>query len=194
MLCEDNQLNTAEEAASRALDLLSGEGNQFLVSKCHRLLGDISYRRKEERETAVNHYKAALGIASCFDWHNEQFLCHLSLADIFANEGRFSNAHIHIEHSKSHTVDNAYNLGSVLRVHACILHAQGRLEEAKSEMLQATVIFEKLGAAHDLEQARTLLQGIQEEMNNPVATEELDSDGELLKTMLFPTPTNSPFF
>ena len=178
MLCMDNQLGTAKEAASRALHLSSGEDNQFLVSKCHRLLGNISYRSKGERGIAINHFKAALGIASHRNWHDEQVLCHLSLADLFAEERRFDDAHIHIEQSRSHVVNDPYNLGSVLRIHAGILRAQGRLEEAKSEVFQATVVFEKLGAARDLEESRTLLQDIQEEMDNPVSIYKRDNDGE----------------
>ena len=184
MLCDDNQVDAAEEAGSRALDLSSGEGNQFQVSNCHRLLGHI-YSLKKEIETAIYHFKGALEIASHFNWRNEQLLCHSSLADLFADEGRFSDAHIHIEHSRSHAVDDPYNLGCVLKQHAHILRAQGRLEEAKFEAFHATAVFEKLGAAHDLERSRWLLQGIQEEMNNSAAIHKQDDGGGLLKRCCF---------
>jgi len=184
VLGEASQFDGAEEAASRALDLSSGEGNQFLISECHRLLGHI-YCGKQERETAVNHYKAALGIASHFNWHDGQFWCHYALADLFACGGRFSDAHTHIEHCKSHAVDDAYNMGRVLVVHAHVLRAQGRLEEAKPEVLQATVVFESLGAGLHLERSRKLLQDIQEEMDNLVATDESGNEGELLKQCRF---------
>jgi len=193
VLCRSNQLDTAEETASRALDLFSGEGDQFQVSSCHCLLSDI-HRWKGEGETAINHVEAALGIASHFNWHREQFWCHSTLADLFAKEGRFSDAHIHIEHAKSHAVDDVYNLGCVLNLHARVLRGQGRLEEAKSEVSQATAVFERLGAAYDLEDSRNLLQRIQEEMNHPVAADESDSEGELFKAVLFPTPIDSPSF
>ena len=48
LLDEDNQLDAAEEAASRAIDLLP-EGKKFLVCKGHRALGVI-YRSKGETE------------------------------------------------------------------------------------------------------------------------------------------------
>ena len=192
MLCEGKQLDAAKETASRALDLSSGEGDQFLVSKCHRLLGDIYC--SGERETAINHFTTALEIASNLNCQDELFSCHFALADLFAYERRFGDAHIHIERSKLHAVDNPFNLGRVLELHAKILHAQGRLEEAKSEAFQATVVFERLGATLDLEESRNFLQFIQEEMNNLVTTDESDSKGESLKTVLFHTPIKSPLF
>ena len=185
-----DQLDAAKEAAFSALDLSSGKGDQFQVSKCHRLLGDI-YRSREDRGTAIDHYKTGLGIASHFSWHSEQFQCHYTLAGLFSDEGRFSDAHIHIEQAKSHVIDDPYNLGRVLTLHAQIFHSQGRLKEAKSEVFQATVVFERLGAVQDLENSRNLLQYIQEEMNNLVATDESGNEGELLKTVLLQTPINS---
>ena len=187
-----NQLDTAQEAASRALDLSSGEGDQFQVSHCHRLLGDIC-QSKGESETAIDHFETALGIASRLGLHNLQFWTYYSLAWLFFNEGRSGVAYTHIEHSKSHAVNNAYNLGRAMDLHADILYGQGRLEEAKSEFLCAAETFEKLGAAGDLERCRGLLQRISEEMNTAVATHEPDSDRELLDTGLFPTPIDPSF-
>jgi len=84
-------------------------------------------------------------------------------------------------------------MGMVTHLHAHILYVQGRLEEAKPEVLRAAEIFENLGAAQNLNGCRVLLQCIQEEMDRPVTTHESDSDGELLGKALFPTPINSPF-
>jgi len=41
ILCRDKQLDAAEEAASRAINLIPGGSNQFLLCRCHRGLGDI---------------------------------------------------------------------------------------------------------------------------------------------------------
>jgi len=187
-----NQLDSAEEAASRALDLSSNEDSQFEVSHCHYLLGMIC-RSKGGTEAAINHLEVAIGIASRFNFHDRQFWCHYSLAQLFSEEGRFGDAYTHIEHSKSHAVNDAYNLGNATHLHADILRAQGRFEEAKSEVSCAAETFERLGAAQDLEECRELLRCIQEEMNDPAVSHELDSDGESLTTVLFPTPINSPF-
>ena len=64
---------------------------------------------------------------------------------------------------------------------------QGRFEEAKSEVLCAAEIFEKLGAVRDLKRCRELFKRIQEVIDNPAATHELGRDGKLLKTVLFPS-------
>ena len=136
----------------------------------------------------------ALGIASRCNLRDLQFWCHYSLAWLFSEEGRFRDAHAHIEYSKSHAVNDAYILGCGMRLQADILLKQGIFEEAKSKVLCAVETFEKFGAARDLEVCKELLQWIEEGMNNPVATHESDSDSELLDTVLFLTlAINSPF-
>ena len=41
LLCSDEQLYAAEEAASRAIELFPDEGEEFRVCRCHRVLGNI---------------------------------------------------------------------------------------------------------------------------------------------------------
>jgi len=53
-LLDDNQLNAAEEAASRAIDLLPEIGEQFLVCGSHIVLGKV-YRSKGETEKTIHH-------------------------------------------------------------------------------------------------------------------------------------------
>ena len=186
-----NQLDAAEEAVSRALDLSSNEGDQFQVSQCH-YLHSLIYQSKDESEAAINHFEITLGIVSRFNY--SQFWAHYSLAKLFADEGRFGDAYTHIEHSKSHAVNDAYDLGMgmAMYLYAGILCKQRRFEEAKSEVSCAAETLEKVGAARDLEGCRELLQRIREEMNNPVVAHEPDSDGELLETAPFPPPISSP--
>ena len=66
LLHDDGQLETAEEATSRTIDLLPEKGEQSLVCRCHHLLGKI-YSSKSETEKAVHHLEVALGIASSFN-------------------------------------------------------------------------------------------------------------------------------
>ena len=47
LLYEDEQLDAAEEAALRAIDLLSDKSNQFLVCECHLVLGDMSFKGRD---------------------------------------------------------------------------------------------------------------------------------------------------
>ena len=162
LLCGDNQLDAAMDAASRALRLSSDEGNQCLVYQSHLLLGGIC-RTKGEAENTIDHFETALKIAPSVNWYGAQFRTHYSLAELFLDEGRFSDAQIHIEHSKSLAADDAYGLGRAMELQAGVWYRQRRLEEAKSEVLCATEAFEKLGAAPDLERCRGLLQDIRKE-------------------------------
>jgi len=184
LLFESNQLDAAEEAISRALDLSSGKGNQFQVSECHHLLGLI-YQSKGESEAAINRLETALGIASNSNSRNLQFWSHYSLARLFSNQGRFDDAYTHIEHSKSYAVNDTHKLGLAMELHAEILYWHDRFGEARSEVLCAAETFEKLGSARELKWCRDLLRLIEEEMNDPVANRESDSDGESLGKALF---------
>ena len=158
LLSRDAQLDAAAEAASQAIDL-SANDNKLLVCQCHRLLGEICHS-KGETEKAIAYFETALGIASSFNWHDEQFWNHYCLAGLFFDKGRFGDAHAHVERSKSYAVDGAYNLGRAMRLKARIWYRQRRFEEARSEVSRAAEVFEKLGAARDLESCRQLLRKI----------------------------------
>jgi tetratricopeptide (TPR) repeat protein len=178
LLHADNQLDAAEEVVSRAIDISSGKGKQHSVCQCYRVLGLIC-RSKGETETAINHYEAALGIASSFDWHEQQFWILYSLAELFHDQGRFDDAHTHIERAKSHVVDSVYLPGRAMALQARLWYEEHRLEEAKSEAFRAAGVFEKLGATDGMEDCRELLQ----EIENELATASHE----------FPTPIKSLF-
>jgi len=161
LLHSDNQLDAAEEAASRAIDLLSGKREQFVVCKCHRVLGEICYSRGET-ERAIDHFETALRIASPFTWHGQLSRINYELADLFFKEGRFDDAHASVERAKSHAINNPYNLARAMRLQARFWYGQGKFEEAESEVLRAADVFERLGAAKDLEECRALLRDIEE--------------------------------
>ena len=93
----------------------------------------------------------ALGIASSFDWQSQIFWNNYSLAELFFDEERFDDAHVHVERAKPHAVDNAFLLGRGMRLQANFWHKRRRFEEAKFEALRAVEVFEKVGAALDLE-------------------------------------------
>jgi len=160
LLHGDNQLDAADEAASRALDLLSGEHEQFMVCKCHRVLGKVCYSRGEA-EKAIHHFETVLRIASPLGWHDQLFWNTYDLADLFFKEGRSDEAQANVERAKSHAVNNLYSLGCVMVLQARLWHKQCRFEEAKSEALHAAEVLERLGAARDLERCRALLRDIE---------------------------------
>ena len=165
----DNQLDAAEEAAFHAIDLLPEKGQEILVCQSHRILGNV-YRLKGEIEKAIHHLEVALGIASSFNWHNSLFWVHYDLARLFLNQGRFDDANAQLERAKPHTINSVYNLGYATELQARVWYRQRRLEEAKSEVLRATDIYEKLGAATKMEGCRELLRDIEKELNTPVVS------------------------
>ena len=166
LLREDKRLRAAEEAASRAIGLISGVDNQSLVCGSHRILGDI-YRSEGYREKAIHHYEVALGIASSFGWHDPLFWLHHDLGWLFLRDRPY-DAQAHLECAKSHTADSPYNLGHAMGLQAWVWYRQHRVEEARSETLRAADVFEKLGAAKDVEDCKDLLDCIKGEMNNPL--------------------------
>ena len=163
LLFGDDQLDAAEEAISRALDLLPDEGDQFGVCKCHRLLGEI-YQSKGETEKAIYHYEKALETANSFNWHHEQFWNHFALARLFLGESRFDDAHAHVERAKLHAIDHTYHLGQAVQLRARVWRREHRFEEAKFEILHAAHVFERVGAAKDLKRCRDTLRSIEREM------------------------------
>jgi tetratricopeptide (TPR) repeat protein len=174
LLRDSGQLDAAEEAAFRAINLLPEKGQEFMVCKSHRLLGVI-YQSKGEIDKAIHHFELALGIASTFDWHGSLFWNHYNLAGLFRKEGRLEDAQAHVEHAKSHVANNTHLSALAMEEQAWVWYRQHRLEEAKSEALCAADLYEKAGAARDLEDCRELLRRIEEELNSPAA-----SDCELL--------------
>ena len=167
------------DAASRAINLLSKRDQQFEVCECHQVLGEIC-RSKGKTEEAINHFEAALGIASSFNWHYLLFSVHHSLATLFFDEDRFDDAQAHVERAKSHTVNDPHPLARAVELEAWLWFKQHRLEEAKSEALRAVDMFEKLGATVDMEYARGLLRLIAEET------------GELLESVPLAVSMGSP--
>ena len=176
----EGQLDVSESAASRAIDLLPEKGQELLVCQSQRSLGHI-YQSKREREKAIHHLENALEIASDFEWHSELFWIHCSLAELFADEDGFDDAHNHVGKAKSHAADDAYKLGRAMEIRARIWYQQRQLEDAASEALGAIGTHEKLGASRDVVRCKGLLQNVEQAMA-----------GGLPKTVLL-IPTNPPF-
>jgi tetratricopeptide (TPR) repeat protein len=163
VLYDDGQLDAAEDAASRAIDLLPEKGEEFRLCRLHRVRGKV-HQSRGEREKAVHHFKTALGIASPFNWPDELFWNNYLLADLFRKEGEFDVANTHIEQAKSSAVHSPYKLGYAMEMQASVWNQQRRFEDAKSEALLALAIYEKLGAAGDVKGCRSLLQRIERAM------------------------------
>ena len=175
LFCND-QLGAAEEAASRAIQLLSEKGQEFRICESHLYIGRI-YQAKGEREKAIYHFKTTLGIASCFSWNGSlSFWAHHSLAMLFIEEDKLDDAHAHLEQAKSHAVNNAHHRGCAAFLLAEVYHKQCRLEDAMSEALYALGIFEEFRILGYIEDCRDRLEEIREAMENrdtsPVSSPE----------------------
>ena len=170
LLREGKQLDAAEDAASRAINLVGEKGNQFQLCKLHRVLGLI-YQDKGEIEKAISHFKTALEIATPFIWYDQLFLNHASLALLFRGEDRLEDAQAHLDHAKLYTVNSPYYLAQTMVLQATIWFRQRRLEDARSEALRAADAHEKLGDAMGVEACGKLLRKIQAELSvGPVSS------------------------
>ena len=190
-LYHEKQLDAAEEAVLRAIDLLD-ETDQLLVCQYYHLLGDICLSKGKTGE-AVDHYEASLRIASSFNWHDELFCSNYSLANLFFSENRFDDAHAYAERAKSHTANDPCRLGRVMELKALLWYEEGKFGEAKSEALRAADVYEGIGAAKRAEECKTLLRHIETGMKTLATPGESGSDGEFLETMLLPAPFDSSF-
>jgi len=169
LFAEDDQVDAAEEAASRAINLASDEPMQPQVCEHHRVLGYI-YRSRGEMEVAINHFKKALEIASSLNSRGVESMVLHCLVHLLLEEGRFNDAQVHLEHLKSHTADDSFDLDLVMLAQACAWYQQGKLGEAKSEFSRIIGVYEKIGVSADLlGSCRELLWAIEEEMKNLVA-------------------------
>jgi tetratricopeptide (TPR) repeat protein len=163
VLSDDGQLDAAEQAATRAINLVSETGQEtgqeFLACSIYRVLGQI-HQFKKEKEKAIHYFKTALEIATPFNWHHVLFWAHFNLARLFHDEREFGDANDHIGRAKPHAIHNAYNLAYAMFIQASIWSRQRRPEDAKLEALRALEVFEKLGAGIEAERCRTLLWSV----------------------------------
>jgi len=168
-LHDDKQLGPAEEAASQVIGPLSDEGQKFPVCECYRVLGNI-YHCQGKTEKAVEHFKAALEIASASNWDYQLFWIHYALAEVFFRVDRFDDAHGHVERAKSHTIDDSYRLGLAVQLQTRFWQDQGKLEVARSGAKSAAELFEKLGATKELKECKVTLLKIEEALNKQGVT------------------------
>jgi hypothetical protein len=102
------------------------------------------------------------------------------MAILSYEEDELDDAQSHITQAKLHAVDDKFCLGRAMNTEASILLEQDRVEDARSEALGAKEIFEKLGAAADLERVGDLLRDIEEAMESRNTPSEPDPSGEFL--------------
>ena len=168
LLHGDNQLDVAEETASRAITLLPEDNNQFLACNCHRVLGNIYHFKGNETKT-IEHLEVALRIASSHaNWHSTTFWVYYTLVMLYSERGKFGDACAYLERAKPHALNDAHNSAYATVLQAYIWYYECRLEEAESEILRAMDAFEKLGATEGVERCRRALTKVREEMKKLV--------------------------
>ena len=191
LLAKDNQLDAAEEAASRIIELLPEKGEEFRFCQAHYALGNV-YSSKNKRGEAIYRYETALGIASRFNWNTQLSRIYRAMAKLFRSEGRFNDAHTHIEQAKSHLKNDPYQLGRAAIEQARIYYQQQRLENATSEVLYALEIFKRVSALHNVESCKDLLWEIEQETKSRATCGEPGFISEILYAIQFPAPIDSP--
>jgi tetratricopeptide (TPR) repeat protein len=188
LLLDNGQLNAAENAASRAIDLLPEKGREYMVVSLQRILTKVSCS-KHRKEKAFHHFNTAIGIASPRNWHDQLFWIHLDMALFFRDEREYDVANTQIERAKLHAIDDAYRLGRAMDLQAEVWYSQHKLKDAKSEALHALENLEKCGAAPDAECCRAHLRKVEKAMKS----RSTGSQGEFLETILHPTFINLHF-
>ena len=181
LLLDDNQLDAAEDAALRKVELLPEKGQEFQLCQSHRLLGKICHFRGEN-ERAIHHFTMALLIASPLNWRDQLLCIHYELAKLFYKEDKLDGATAHIEQTKSYPAKDAYNLGLGMETQALIWYRQRRLRDARCEAWCAFEIYKRLGVAKDAVRCRELFQAIRQGAESRPISSEPDSDGEFLAT------------
>ena len=157
-LHDDEQLDAAEGAVLRGIELLQENNEQYQICQGHCLLGNV-YSSKGETEKAVHHFETALGIATTLDAPDTLFWIHYAMARMFSEQSAFEAAHDHIERAKSYT-GNTYDLGRAVELRAGFWFDQGMLEEARLEASCAADVYMKVGATKDVEDCRKLIRVI----------------------------------
>jgi tetratricopeptide (TPR) repeat protein len=165
LLLSDHQLDAAGDAASRGIELISEEGQEYIFCKLNHVLGNV-HRSKGEKKKAIHHFETALRIGSPLNWRAELFWIYTDLAQLFLDEGKLDDASTQIERATSHVVHDWYKLGRAMNMQANVWYRQGRLEDAKSQAMKALEIYERSGAAHDAEACRKLLQRVKRAIEN----------------------------
>lgn len=159
-LLQVKQLDAAEEAVTRAMDLYKNH-DQHRLSQCHQILGRIQ-KSRGDREKAIHHLEASLRIISSVDLRYESSETHLALAILYIEEGKLDDAHAHLEHVESLAGDDMLSLGYAFFHGARVLLERKGFEEGKSGALRALAIFEEIGATRAAELAGRYIRAIEQ--------------------------------
>ena len=165
LLFDDKQLDAAENAASRAVNLLSDKGQDHIIVGLHRVICKI-HHSKGRKERAIHHLNTAIEIASLRDWHDQLFWIYFDMTLLFRDECKYDDANAQIKQAQSHAGNDLYKLGRTMQLQAGVWFHQDRLEDAKYEAVHALENYEEAGAAYDAEVCRGIIQDIERGKEN----------------------------
>ena len=161
---ENNQLDLAEETASRAIDLPRDETRLHLRRYDHGFRHGLGHACESRGETdaAINHFEEALEIASSHDWLEGQTEIRDCLLLMFLREERFNDAQTHLDALKPLcSTHHPRCLNQLMVKQAYVWVAQGRFEEAKSELLHLIGTCDGVEDPWYLEDIKVLLQVVE---------------------------------
>ena len=171
LLVKDNQADAAEHASSRAIGLPSDGPSQSQLYEHHHIIGHICECRGET-EMAIDHHMKALGLARSLNSEDKQASILTCLLGLLIEAGRFDDAQAHIEQLKLHAVNDPVYRGVVIVVQAGIWYRQGKLEEARSELLRTIGSCEEIRVLADsMGDLKEALRGIEEEIRKRDASD-----------------------
>ena len=158
---ENHQFDLAEETASRAINLSPYGPCKHDHYELNHILGH-GCESRGETEAAISHLEKALGIASSHDWESKQLEIRTCLLTLFLREERFDDAQVHLEAMKLLYSDRIpFFMDDLMAKQADIWLAQGRFEEAKSELSRIIGVHDGIAFSGILEEAKVLLQVIE---------------------------------
>ncbi len=169
VLFDDNQVDAAQDVASRAINLVPEQNKEFLVYLTHQILG-IIYWSKGKTKKAVYHLETSLEIAYSVNRRDHLFGIHDCLARVFFDQGKFVEATAQVKQGKPHAADHSRDMAHAMLLQGRIWYKQRRLEDAKSEVLGALEIYEKFGVEGEEECCQYLLQKIERAMKSRSTT------------------------
>jgi len=180
LFVKDDQVDAAEDANSRAINLSSDGLSQSQLYNHHHNLGHICECRGET-EAAIDHHMKALEIAHSLNSLDKEAWMLGCLMNLLLEEERFDDAQARLEQFKLGAVDDPYPRSVGMLTQARIWRQQGKLEEAKSELSRTIGLYEKIGVSvDDVEGLKWELQEVEEEMEERAAR---DSDGLVIDSL-----------
>ena len=170
LLAKDGQVDAAEEAASRMVDLSPDEPSQSQLCQHYHTLAHI-HDARGEIEVAIGQYKKSLEIASSLNHYDQVSLLRCFMVVLFGDR-RFDDAQVYLERLKSNGANDPPSLFLSAMIQAYVWGREGRFEEVRSEMSRVAHALEKVGASgYFVGDLDGIIEELKEDLNNPLSSD-----------------------